>query len=138
MTEFNGKLLAAINSSVRLFEWSSTANEKELRLECSHFTFIIALYLKTKGDFILVGDLMRSVTLLLYKPMESSFEEIAKDYQPNWMTAIEIIDDDTFLGGENSFNLFTCQKDSAATTDEDRQRLQVLLAFWNENFLIKF
>lgn len=68
---------------------------------------------------------MRSVTLLLYKPMESSFEEIAKDYQPNWMTAVEVIDDDTFLGAENSFNLFTCQKDSAATTDEDRQRLQV-------------
>lgn len=125
LAEFNGKLLAAINSSVRLFEWSSTTSEKELRLECSHFTFIIALYLKTKGDFILVGDLMRSVTLLLYKPMESSFEEIAKDYQPNWMTAVEVIDDDTFLGAENSFNLFTCQKDSAATTDEDRQRLQV-------------
>ena len=82
------------------------------------------------------------------------------------MSAIEILDDDTFLGAENSFNLFTCQKDryiihygtlmpsfkkvlyyrsdvehffltlsrkqkysiaincSAATTDEERQRLQ--------------
>jgi len=27
------------------------------------------------------------------------------------MTAVEILDDDTFLGAENSFNLFTCQKD---------------------------
>ena len=27
------------------------------------------------------------------------------------MTAIEILDDDNFLGAENSFNLFTCQKD---------------------------
>ena len=40
------------------------------------------------------------------------------------MTAVEIIDDDTFLGAENSFNLFTCQKDSGATNDEDRQHLQ--------------
>jgi DNA damage-binding protein 1 len=40
------------------------------------------------------------------------------------MTAVEIIDDDTFLGGENSFNLFVCQKDSAATADEDRQQMQ--------------
>ena len=40
------------------------------------------------------------------------------------MTAVEILDDDTFLGAENSFNLFTCQKDSAATTDEDRFHLQ--------------
>lgn len=27
------------------------------------------------------------------------------------MTAVEILDDDTFLGAENSFNLFVCQKD---------------------------
>lgn len=36
----------------------------------------MALYLKTKGDFILVGDLMRSVLLLAYKPMEGNFEEV--------------------------------------------------------------
>lgn len=43
------------------------------------------------------------------------------------MTAVEIIDDDTFLGAENSFNVFVCQKDSGATSEEDRQRLQVYL-----------
>lgn len=108
LVEFNGKLLASINSTVRLFEWTA---EKELRLECSHFNNIIALFLKTKGDFVLVGDLMRSLTLLQYKTMEGSFEEMARDYNPNWMTAIEILDDDTFLGAENCFNLFVCQKD---------------------------
>ena len=50
--------------------------------------------------------------------------QISRDSNPNWMTAVEIVDDDIFLGAENSFNLFTCQKDSAATTDEDRQNLQ--------------
>ncbi|KPJ17707.1 DNA damage-binding protein 1 [Papilio machaon] len=64
LVEFNGKLLASINSTVRLFEWTS---EKELRLECSHFNNIVALYMKVKGDFILVGDLMRSISLLQYK-----------------------------------------------------------------------
>lgn len=121
LAEFNGKLLASINSTVRLFEWTY---EKELRLECSHFNNIIALYLKTKGDFILVGDIMRNMTLLQYKTMEGSFEEIARDYNPNWMTAIEILDDDIFLGAENSFNIFVCQKDSAATTDEERSQMQ--------------
>ena len=101
-----GKLLASINSTVRLWEWTQ---EKELRLECSHFNNIIALYLKTSGDFILLGDLVRSITLLQYKTMEGSFEEIARDYSPNWMTAVEILDDDTFLGSENSFNIFVCQ-----------------------------
>ncbi|KAG5890187.1 hypothetical protein JTB14_010651 [Gonioctena quinquepunctata] len=120
LAEFNGKLLACINSTVRLFEWTA---EKELRLECSHFNNIISLFLKTKGDFILIGDLMRSMTLLQYKTMEGSFEEIARDYNPNWMTAVEILDDDIFLGAENNFNMFVCQKDSAATTDEERSQM---------------
>ncbi|XP_017785317.1 PREDICTED: DNA damage-binding protein 1 [Nicrophorus vespilloides] len=123
LAEFNGKLLASINSTVRLFEWTA---EKELRLECSHFNNIISLYLKTKGDFILVGDLMRSMTLLQYKTMEGSFEEIARDYNPNWMTSIEILDDEVFLGAENNFNLFVCQKDSAAPTDDERSQMQVV------------
>lgn len=46
LVEFNGKVLASINSTVRLFEWTQ---DKDLRLECSHFNNIIALYLKTKG-----------------------------------------------------------------------------------------
>ncbi len=62
---------------MRLFEWTT---ERELRVECSHFNNIIALYLKTKGDFILVGDLMRSITLLSYKQMEGNFEEVGDHY----------------------------------------------------------
>lgn len=120
LCQFNNKLLASINSTVRLWEWTA---EKELRLECSHFNNIIALYMKANGDFILVGDLVRAMTLLQYKTMEGSFEEIARDYSPNWMTAVEILDDDTFLGAENAFNIFVCQRDSAASSDEERQQM---------------
>lgn len=121
LVEFNGKVLAGINSTVNIYEWTA---DKELRLECQFLNNILALFLKSKGDFILVGDLMRSMTLLAYKSMEGSLEEIAHDYSPNWMTAVEILDDDTFLGAENSFNLFTCQKDSGAAADDDRSYLQ--------------
>ncbi|XP_064600976.1 DNA damage-binding protein 1-like [Liolophura sinensis] len=135
LEEFNGKLLASINSTVRLFDWTP---DKELNVECSFFNNIIALYLKTKGDFILVGDLMRSVTLLAYKPMDGQFEEIARDFNPNWMSAVEIIDDEHFLGAENCFNLFTCQKDSAATTDEERQHLEEVGLFHLGEFVNVF
>nr|CAB3236585.1 DNA damage-binding protein 1 [Phallusia mammillata] len=121
LCEFNGNVLASINNTVCIFQWKG---ERELRVECSYPTNILALYLKCKGDFVLVGDLMRSMNLLTYKHIEGNLDEIARDYSPNWMTAVEIIDDDTFLGAENSSNLFVCQKDSAATTDEDRSRLQ--------------
>ncbi|KAI8780683.1 DNA damage-binding protein 1 [Biomphalaria glabrata] len=121
MVSFNGKLLASVNSTVRLFEWTP---DKELRLECSHFNNILALFLKSKGDFVLVADLMKSIALLGYKPLQDAFEEIARDCNVKWMTAIEILDDDNFLGADNFHNLFVCQKDSAATTDEERSQMQ--------------
>jgi len=62
----------------------------------------------------------RSVVLLQYKTMEGSFEEIGRDYDPHWMTAVEIIDDDTFLGAENAHNMFVCSRDSSSSNDEER------------------
>ena len=55
--------------------------------------------------------------------MEGSFEEIARDYSPNWMSGVEIIDDDTFIGSENCMNLVVCHRDSGANTDEERQQM---------------
>ena len=63
----------SLSPQVRLYEWTA---EHELRLECSHFNNVVALYLKTKGDFVLVGDLMRSITALQYKAMEGNFDEV--------------------------------------------------------------
>lgn len=48
---------------------------------------------------------------------------VARDYNPNWMTALEFLDDEIFLGAENCFNIFVCQKDEAATTDEGRSQM---------------
>ena len=42
------------------------------------------------------------------------------------MTAIEMLDDDeTYLGAENSLNLFTVARNMSAITDEERSRLEV-------------
>lgn len=62
------------------------------------------------------------MTLLLYKPAEGQLEEIARDFNPHWMSAVEIIDDDIFLGTENNFNMFTCQK--------DRYALDIIIIGW--------
>lgn len=60
---------------VLLYEFAA---DKDLRMECQNTNNIIALFLKRKGDFILVGDLMRSITLLQYKTMEGNFEEVTE------------------------------------------------------------
>lgn len=45
-------------------------------MECSHHGNILALYLATRGDFIVVGDLMKSISLLAYKSMDQTLEEV--------------------------------------------------------------
>uniref|UniRef100_A0A915MWP2 DNA damage-binding protein 1 n=1 Tax=Meloidogyne javanica TaxID=6303 RepID=A0A915MWP2_MELJA len=121
ITTLGNKLICTVNSTVRLFEWTP---ERELRLECSNFNYIQALYLKTKGDLVLIGDLMRSICLLSYKPADSSFEEIARDYSAEWTTSCEIVDSETFFAAETNFNIYCCKIDVNAETDEDRMRLK--------------
>lgn len=71
------------------------------------------------------GDLMKSMQLLLYKAEEGTLEVRARDYNSNWMTAVAALDDDCYLGAENSYNLFTVKKNSDAAADEERNKLMV-------------
>jgi len=130
LNSFNGKLLAAVNSKIELFRLADAeTGGKELVSECVHRGHILVLFLQSRGDFIVVGDLMRSISLLTYKPVDGQIEEIARDFNANWMTGVEILDDDTFIGAENHYNLFTVRKNTDATTDEDRARLEVVGEF---------
>ena len=70
------------------------------------------------------GDLMRSIQLLQYVPEDAALEVRARDHRVNWMTAVAALDADTFLGAENSYNLFALRKNSDAAADEDRSRLE--------------
>jgi DNA damage-binding protein 1 len=81
---------------------------------------------------------MRSISVLLYKAEEMTIEEIARDYNPNWMTAVEVLDDDIFIGAENSFNLFTVRRSSDAATDEERARLETVGQYHLGEFVNKF
>jgi len=90
--------------------------------------FLLNKYIKSNEKFLFSSQ--RWITWLFHLIIfciircRCLHAQIARDFTPNWMSAVEIVDDDTFLGAENSFNLFTCQKDSAATTDEERLHLQ--------------
>jgi hypothetical protein len=67
---------------------------------------------------------MRSIQLLAYKAEEGTLEGRARDFKPHWMTAVAALDDDVYLGAENSYNLFALRKNGDAAADEDRSRLE--------------
>lgn len=116
----NNKFLAGINASVNLIELNS---RQDLHIESTYVNATIALHLKRTGDLILMGDLMRSMSLYTYKQLQAHFEEIARDANPAWMTEVEIISEDTFLGAESNFNIFICKRDSTATNEQELQQV---------------
>ncbi|KAL1525255.1 hypothetical protein AB1Y20_020120 [Prymnesium parvum] len=137
---FNGKLLAGVNNKLQLYEWSAAAggNSPQLRLRHEHCGHILVLYVASRGDFILVGDLMKSISLLQWSAISGSISEISRDCNANWMTAVAFLDDDTYLGSENALNLFVAKKNADATNDEERQRLEVVGEFHVGEFINRF
>ncbi len=132
LNAFRGKLLAGINSLVKLFGWGfSKENKRELVHECSHMGHIIALKVETKDNLIVVGDLMKSITLLEYQRESGlgGIVEIAHDFSSNWMTAVDILDDNTYLGAESSYNLFTVQRNADGDTEDKRGTLDLCGTF---------
>lgn len=96
---------------------------------------VLSLYLAARGDFVLVGDLMKSLTLLQYKAAEGSLEVRARDLDSKWLTALAALDDDAFVVADNSHNLTVLRSSADAATDEERARLQPVGAFHAGSFV---
>lgn len=136
LTGVSGRLAAGIANRVQIFkllmkdEQISIGNyliQAELQPECSLAEHIMVLYLKAHGDYLVVGDVHRSISLLKYKPLESSLEEVARDFNSNMMRAIEIVPgvDDQFLGADDHANIFAVKYRGSSASEEDQSKLSV-------------
>ena len=85
-----------------------------------------------------VGDLMKSMQLLLYNSDQKKLELRARDYSPAWMCAVTFLDNDIYLGAENNYNLYTVRKNDDAVAEEDRCRLQIVGQYHLGDFVNKF
>eukprot|EP00981_Chlorochromonas_danica_P006833 scaffold1493_cov172-Ochromonas_danica.AAC.11 len=124
-----GRLAACIGTKIQIYKFVTKEHNSikaELQAECSHQGHIMALHLKTQGEYLIVGDLARSITILQYKSNESVLEEIARDYNVHLMRAVEVMEGEEsyYLGCEDSCNLFTLRRRAEATSEEDRSKLE--------------
>jgi DNA damage-binding protein 1 len=97
---FQGKLLGGINASINIFKVQDERESgmKAIVNECGYTGHIVSLHLDSCGDFVIVGDLMKSISLLLYRPVEGTLDEISRDYLAKWMTSIAMLDADYYIG----------------------------------------
>ncbi|KAG0173028.1 DNA damage-binding protein 1a [Apophysomyces sp. BC1015] len=117
---------AAVNGSIYyLVSFNADAPMGErLKVVSLIHSNVIALSMDTRGEFILVGDLMQSMSLLkMDDPSEPSIKMVAADFEVTWMTAVKMVQDDIFVGAEMFHNLFTL-KHVPAVEGEEMTKLQ--------------
>jgi CPSF A subunit region len=83
---------------------------------------LTALTMATRSPFILLGDLMKSVTLfrMAQSGGKTLVEEVVKDYAPLWMTSVSIFEDGWFFGAEDSGNIVGWKRDDDYKDGEPR------------------
>ena len=61
------------------------------------------------------------MTQLVYNPSaRSKLAPASRDYNSNWMTAVHMLQDDTFIGSDNALNLFVTKKQDLSQEDTIR------------------
>ncbi|GAA6009649.1 hypothetical protein JCM11491_001047 [Sporobolomyces phaffii] len=126
----NGCLALAVNSQVLVFTFDEA--QSSLSLSASWSGAFIALALaRGPGTTLVVGDALRSITLLEYTHSpRPNLKEVARDYRSRYMVGVESILPPSanidgsareLIGAETDLNLFTVQYDpsSAAGRLED-------------------
>eukprot|EP00173_Palmaria_palmata_P004457 Plantae.Rhodophyta-Palmaria_palmata.ctg6117.p1 GENE.Plantae.Rhodophyta-Palmaria_palmata.ctg6117~~Plantae.Rhodophyta-Palmaria_palmata.ctg6117.p1 ORF type:complete len:620 (+),score=131.88 Plantae.Rhodophyta-Palmaria_palmata.ctg6117:259-1860(+) len=126
LKQFDGRLLAGVNALVQLYSVSLSDSGKFIITEdFSYHGNVLVVKLATRGDFVLVGDLMRSVTLLSKKSLgKPGLEQLGRDHDASWLTAMEILGDDSFIMSEMSTNMVTLRRDTEAVSDSERMNLK--------------
>ncbi|KAK4722976.1 hypothetical protein R3W88_013209 [Solanum pinnatisectum] len=151
LSAFIGQLLAAINQNIMWYKWASLENGRGRELESVSLYpgSVLCRFIQTRGPVIVVGDAMRSISLLRMKVRgwlfkggmneNYSLAEQARDCNVNWMSAVEILSDKIYLGARNSLDLFTVTKqEEGAESEEERELLEVVGMFHLGEFINRF
>jgi len=86
----------------------------------------------------IVGDLVRSISLVQYYPKFQTIEELARDFNSNFTTAIEMLTPNIYLGAETWNNIFTLKYNANASAEEIKCRLDTVGEFHLGEMVNKF
>ncbi|QSL66714.1 hypothetical protein MERGE_001098 [Pneumocystis wakefieldiae] len=129
----DNKIIAGINATVCLYAYDDFS--RNFNIITTYKSSVLCLSLAIYGIHIIIGDLMKSVSLLALVDMENriKLKEIARDYNPLWMTCVAILDENLYIGAEAEGNLSLFLKDSNTSIEEKIDKLQVISEIkWGE------
>mgnify|MGYP001762182640 CR=1 FL=1 len=116
-TSIGGRLVAAVDAQVIVYAVQRDKETGELSISvcsrwgCSFIASCLANSVKDR-NVLVVGDAMRSLTVLSVDHDTGEITELARDLDPYWTTAVETYDDKAqqYLGSDIAMNVFVSKR----------------------------
>ncbi|ORX70399.1 hypothetical protein BCR32DRAFT_297364 [Anaeromyces robustus] len=128
MCNFNGHLLASIRNMIYIYKWDIN-DEGDI-----NFTYlcrpisgkILPINICTKGNQIVVGDFMKSITLYEYDEVANEIKEIASDISTRFTNSVCFVDDETYIGSDSNLNIFLLKRNKNIQGKMDEKQLSLI------------
>jgi DNA damage-binding protein 1 len=125
-----GKIAAGLVKTVLVYSFGYPLGARPALTKKAAFrTSTAPIDICVTGNLIAIADLMKSVSVVEYKPgttpSPDELIEVARDYRTTWGTAIASVDPDTWLEGDAEGNLIVLGRDHDAVGD-DSKRLRLV------------
>ncbi|KAL7749656.1 hypothetical protein RI367_004884 [Sorochytrium milnesiophthora] len=124
-----GLIVAGVNNRVTVHKLNSDTSSVNMELVCESVGHIAVLFLCTRGDFIILGDMMRAISVLLLDGDDKSLTVVAKDPMPMWCSAVADFDDENYIASDANYNLVVTRRNAGAMQDDEKRRLEVVGRF---------
>ncbi|KAK4574813.1 hypothetical protein LTR86_001655 [Recurvomyces mirabilis] len=124
-----GRIVAALVKTVVIYSFEyQTPSSPFLVKKAAYRTATAPIDVCVTGSIIAVTDLMKSVSLVDYKPgrngVADTLSEAARHYETVWGTAVANVAENTYLESDAEGNLVVLQHDINGFSEEDRRRLR--------------
>lgn len=126
----DGKIVAALNKTVVIYNYSETSDKEiEFTKLATFRCTTVPIDLSITGNIIAVADMMQSLSLVEYTPgvagLPDKLEQVARDYQACWSTAVIDIEENSWLESDHDGNLLVLKRNIDGVTFDDRKRMEV-------------
>jgi DNA damage-binding protein 1 len=91
----------------------------------SRKSYVEAMIVKSKGDFLAVSDILKPMNVLRYISKDKSLEERSRDYNINTLIALDFFGDESILGADSYGNLMLFDLHPEETAEIQRRKLEI-------------
>ncbi|KAI9052890.1 hypothetical protein LZ554_003162 [Drepanopeziza brunnea f. sp. 'monogermtubi'] len=126
----DGKIVAVLNKTVVMFKYVEiTEKAGEFSKLATFRSSTVPIDIAITENIIAITDMMQSVSIVQYTPgkegMPDKLEQVARDYQICWGTAVTDIGENSWLESDHHGNLLVLQRNIDGITIEDKQMLRI-------------